>query len=197
MKRIPIPKDAKILVELGAKQPEETAYNASSPFQLLWVITNGTIQRKFLWVTIRKTGIYVAFGGPGNVHTSYHTDGEFHWKLGDITQDLGRKPPLPSIPQPILLQSAMAVISDDVLDGFQLTAFDDTPVDRVIYVDNRMLPTSVYYQVWAVPPFKHGDVPLMIEDPAHIHFCTHTHPWLVVIIYEQGSRNRNETWGRP
>lgn len=188
MNRIPIPKDAKILVELGAKQPKETEYNAFTPFQLLLVITNGVIQRKFLWVILRKTGIYVAFGGPGNIHTSYHTDGEFHWKVGDIIQDLGRKPPLPNIATPILLQGATAGISNDVLDRFELTEFCDTPVDRVIYIDNRKLPNSVYYQVWAVPPFMHGDVPLMIDEPAHIHFCTHTHPWIMVVVYEQGSR---------
>ena len=170
----------------------QTEYNTFSPFQLLWVITNGTIQRKFLWITIRKTGIYVAFGGPGNIHTSYHTDGQFHWKLNDIIQDLGRKPPLPRIPEPILIQNATTVISNDALERFQLTSFDDSPVNSLVYMDNRMLPNAVNYHIWAVPPFKHGDVPLMIDSPAHIHLCTHTNPWIEVIIYEQGSRNSNE-----
>jgi hypothetical protein len=192
MNRIPIPKGAKILVELGAEQPQQTAYNASSPFQLLWVITNGIIQRKFLWITVRKTGIYVAFGGPGNIHTSYHMDGKFHWKVNNITQNLGCNPPLPSIPGPILIQSATAAISDDALDRFKLTIFDDSPVNSLIYIDNRILPNAVYYHVWVVPPFKHGDVPLITKDPAHIHLCTHTNPWIEVIIYEQRSRNSNE-----
>jgi len=187
MNRIPIPKVAKLLVELGSK-PRETEYDASEPFQLLLVITNGLVQRKFLWITLRKTGIYVAFGGPGSVHTSYHTDGNFHWKVGNIAQDLDRKPPLPNIATPILLQSATAGISNDVLDKFELTEFNDISVDRVIYLDNRKLPNSVYYQIWAVPPFMHGDVPLMIDEPAHVHFCTHTQPWLMAIIYEQGVR---------
>lgn len=187
MNRIPIPKGAKILVELGTEQPQQAAYNNTSPFQLLWVITNGTIQRKFLWITVRKTGIYVAFGGPGNIHTSYHTDGQFHWKMNDISQELGRRQPLPNLTEPILIQSATTAISNDVLERFELTIFDASPVNSVIYMDNRMLPHAVYYHVWVVPPFKHGDVPLMIDDPAHIHLCTHTNPWIEVIIYEAGT----------
>jgi len=192
MNRIPIPKDTKILVEVGAELPQKTAYDAFEPYRLLCLVTNGRIQRKFLWVTLRKTGIYVAFGGPGNVHTSYHTDGEFHWKLNSITHELDRKPPLPNIPEPILIQSATTKISNEVIERFEFTIFDDSPVDSVLYMDNRILPSTVYYHVWAVPPFKHGEVPLMIDDPADIHICTHTNPWLMVIIYEQKLRNINE-----
>jgi hypothetical protein len=42
--------------------------------------------------------------------------------------------------------------------------------------------------VWAVPPFRDGDVPLLTVHPAHIHVVTHTNPWIQVVIYEQGQR---------
>jgi hypothetical protein len=82
-------------------------------------------------------------------------------------------------------------VTDDTLDRFDLTSFEDGPVDRVIYLDNRMLPEALHYDVWAVPPFKHGTVPLMTDYPAQIHITTHTIPWLEVIIYEQGPRRGN------
>jgi hypothetical protein len=80
MNRAQIPPNSRIYVELGSKYPTEVDYDPIAPFTILWVVTNGEIRRKFLWVTIRKSGIYVADGGPDNFHTSYHTDGRFHWK---------------------------------------------------------------------------------------------------------------------
>jgi hypothetical protein len=96
---------------------------------------------------------------------------------------------LPDIGKPVLIQSATTTITDEVLDRFDLTSFEDSLVDRVIYLDNRMLPEAVYYHVWVVPPFRHGEVPLMTNHPAHIHVITHTNPWLDVVICEQGKRD--------
>jgi hypothetical protein len=188
MTRAKIPQDAKILIELGKSRPEKVSYDTFRPFKILWVLTNGRETRNYLWVTIRKSGIYCAFGGPGNIHTSYHSDGKFHWKVGEHTEDLGKKPPLPNIPAPILIQNSTTVITDEALETFQLTNFQNQPVDRVIYLDNRMLPEAVCYDIWLVPPFRHCDVPLLIDWPAHIHIITHTNPWIQAIIYEQGKR---------
>lgn len=188
MPRAKVPKQARILVEVGSSRPEEVAYDPFGPFRILWVVTNGRTRRNFLWVTVRRTGIYVAFGGPGHAHTSYHVDGRFHWKANGRTVELEQKPPLPEIEKPILIQSATTVITDDVLRRFELTRFADRPVDRVVYLDNRVLPEAIYYHVWAVPPFHHGAVPLLTDHPAHIHVVTHTNPWIQVVIYEQGQR---------
>jgi len=172
MTRAKIPHDANILVEVGTNHPKEVAYDPFGPFKILWVVTNGDVCRNFLWITVRKSGIYVAFGGLGDLHTSYHADGIFHWKAGEHTIKLDRKPPLPDIPEPVLVQSATSVINDEALDRFELTNFTDKPVDRVVYLDNRMLPEAIYYHVWAVPPFQYGIVPLLTVHPAHIHVTT-------------------------
>ncbi|MGO8762201.1 MAG: hypothetical protein ACLP2P_15880 [Desulfobaccales bacterium] len=188
MNRAKVPQDSKILVELGSKYPTEVAYDPFIPFEILWVITNGQVHRKFLWIAIRKSGIYVADGTPFNFHTSYHADGRFHWKSKKYKQILNNKPPLPNIPEPIIIQTATTSITDDSLDFFGLANFEDRLVDKILYLDNRMLPEWIYYDVWAVPPFRHGDVPLHTNNPAHIHIITHTNPWIEVIIYEQGKR---------
>lgn len=191
MKRARVPKDARIFFEVGTDHPSEVDYDPFEPFKILWVVTNGKVRRNFLWVTIRKTGIYVAFGGSGNMHTSYHTDGTLHWKSKDHAEKFEQRPPLPNIPGPVLIQSGTTVIANEAFNAFKLTTFEDKPVDRVIYLDNRMLPEAVYYHVWAVPPFMHGEVPLLTKHPAHIHVITHTNPWIEVVIYEQGKRKRN------
>jgi hypothetical protein len=191
MNQASIPPEAAILVEVGSHRPHKVAFDAFGPFKILWVITNGTIRRNFLWITLRKTGIYVAFGGPIHMHTSYHTDGSFHWKVDDHVVEFGQRPSLPDIPEPVLIQSGSTFVTDETLDRFDLTSFEDGLVDRVIYLDNRMLPEALHYDVWAVPPFKHGTVPLMTDYPAQIHITTHTIPWLEVIIYEQGPRRGN------
>ena len=175
-------------MEVGRSRPTHCEFDAFSPFQILWVITNGTTQRNFLWITMRKTGLYVAFGRPGLMHTSYHSDGRFQWKSEQHTTRFENRPPLGKIQAPILVQSSTTGIADDALNLFQLPSFEDKPVDKVVYLDNRMLPEAVFYQVWAVPPFRHGEVPLTTDNPAHIHVVTHTNPWIAVIIYEQGTR---------
>jgi len=99
-----------------------------------------------------------------------------------------QRPPLGTLREPVLIQNASAQITDNVLEAFELAKFRDTPVDKVIYLDNRMLPDWISYEVWAVPPFLHGFVPLHTDWPAQIHLVTHTIPWVEVIIYEQGKR---------
>jgi hypothetical protein len=188
MSRALVPKDAKIYVELGTKYPTEVDYDPFIPFEILWVITNGKLHRKFLWVTIRKTGINVADGTPFNFHTSYHTDGTFHWKIKDHKTTFDKRPPLHNINEPVIIQTASTSITDGSLDRFGLTNFEGRLVDKILYLDNRMLPDWIYYHVWAVPPFRHGDVPLHTDNPAHIHIITHTNPWIEVIIYENGKR---------
>ena len=155
---------------------------------MLWVVTNGSVQRQLLWVAARKTGIYVAHGGPGGIHTTYHVDGTFHLKIVGHKESLEKRPPLPDIEEPVLVQSATMVINDEALARFDLKEFTDKPVGTVVYLDNRMLPEAIYYHVWAVPSFEHGKVPLLTEHPARIHVITHTVPWIEVIIYEQGKR---------
>lgn len=186
--RAKVPKEASILVEVGTRRPIEVAYDPLGPFRMLWVVTNGKVRRNFLWLTVRKTCIYVAFGGPGGAHTSYHADGRFHWKVQGDPVHLDQKPSLPNLHEPVLIQSATTVISDEALRRFDLTRFVDRPVDRIVYLDNRVLPDAICYHVWVVPPFHHGAVPLLTVHPAHIHVVTHTNPWMQVVIYEQGRR---------
>lgn len=188
MHRAQVPHNARIYVELGTEYPSKVAYDPFVPFEVLWVITNGQVRRKFLWVAVRRSGIYVADGTPINFHTSYHTDGRFHWKSKKHIKVFDNKPPLPNISEPIIIQTASTSITDDSLDFFGLADFEDRLVDKILYLDNRRLPDWIYYQVWAVPPFRHGDVPLFTDKPAHINIITHTNPWIEVIIYEDGKR---------
>jgi hypothetical protein len=183
-----VPPDASILVEMGTSRPELVGFKALVPFRMLWVITNGVAQSNFLWLTLRKTGFYVAFGGPGHSHTSYHSDGRCHWRSDDHNQELDPLPPLPYLRKPVPVQNATAVVTDEAIAAFRLKRFRDDPVDRVVYLDNRKLPEAIHYHVWLVPPFQHGQVPLHTDRPAHIHIVTHTIPWIQVIIYEQRKR---------
>lgn len=189
MNRAKVPQNSNVLVELGTKYPTEVDYDPFVPFEILWVIRNGQVRKKFLWIAIRKSGIYVADGTPFNFNTSYHNDGSFHWKIKKHKQVFDKRPPLPDIPKPIPIQTASTSITDDYLNSFAFANFEDRLVNKIIYLDNRMLPDWINYDVWAVPPFRHGEVPLHTDNPAHIHIITHTNPWIEVIIYEKGKRN--------
>jgi hypothetical protein len=189
VKRASIPQNAKLYVELGTRRPETVSYDPILPFEMFWVVTNGKIRRKFLWVTYRKTGIYVASGMPESSHTSYHTDGTFHWKTSkNHVLSKQQKSPLDKIQQPVLIQNGATSITDEALELFEMREFKDHPVDSVLYLDNRVLPESIAYHVYAVPPFQHGDIHLMIDWPASLHVVTQTNPWIAVVIYEQTNR---------
>jgi hypothetical protein len=168
----------------------ETTWPARSPFEILCVITNGTLQRKFLWVARRRSGIYVASGDPNHLHTSYHQDGRLHWKSAKhkVLVPLGQREPLAALTRPALVQNATVVISDRVLGRFDLANFKDEPVDQVIYLDNRLLPEAISYEVWAIPRIGDSEVFGYPEWPSQAHVVFHTDPWLLFIVQEQGSR---------
>jgi hypothetical protein len=188
VKRASIPADAKVLVELGTKRPDLVPYDPLVPFEMLWVVTNGKIRRKFLWVTFRNTGIYVASGSPESLHTSYHTDGTLHWKRKDDVFSSQKRDPLEQLKEPVLIQSGTTSIANDALEAFEMREFRDHPVDSVLYLDNRVLPQYICHHVYAVPPFRHGDIHLINDWPASFHLVTHTNPWIAVVIYEQTER---------
>jgi len=188
MQKSKVPPGANVYVELGNKLPREVNYLPTIPYRLCWIITNGVIRKRFLWIVVRKTGIYVALGMPDGIHTSYHNDGRFQWRSKELSIDERFKcrPPLDKLDKPILIQNATSSIDDSILDGFDLSNFsEDELINEIIYLDNRALPQTIYYEVWAVPPFLHSQVSLHTDSPAHLHMVTHTNPWILVLIYDQ------------
>jgi hypothetical protein len=185
--RARVPDDARISFEVGTQRPEETSYLSVEPFEMLWVVTNGVSRRNLFRIKLNKTGLYVSLSRDGNIHSSYHSDGNCHWKSAyHETIELPTRPTLQEITKPQLIGNGTIAITDDVLNAFELTEFEDKAVDRVVYLDNRKLPPTIAYEVWAVPPFKHAEVALRTDFPAHIHVVTHTVPWIEVVVYEQG-----------
>jgi hypothetical protein len=45
-----VPHDAKIYAESGATVPTEMTFDSFAPFKILWVVTNGRVQRNLLWI---------------------------------------------------------------------------------------------------------------------------------------------------
>ncbi|PSH04316.1 MAG: hypothetical protein CXZ00_08150 [Acidobacteria bacterium] len=189
VERAKIPADAKILIELGCKRPDAVPYDPIVPFEMLWVVTNGKIRRKFLWVTYRNTGIYVALGTPNSSHASYHSDGTYHWKTstGQVIAEQ-RRQAFGQLSEPVVIQNGTVKIQDDALENFEMREFQDHPVDSVLYLDNRVLPPYIAFHVYAVPPFRQGDIPLINDWPASLHIVTQTNPWIAVVLYEQTNR---------
>jgi hypothetical protein len=188
IKRAKIPKNAKVLTELGTKRPDAVPYDPVVPFEMLWVVTNGSIRKNFLWIAFRNSGIYVASGGSGSHHTSYHSDGRLHSKTNKQVWFSRQERSWEQLQQPLLIQNSTSSIADDALEAFELRHFRDHPVDSVLYLDNRVLPRYISYHVYAVPPFRHGDIHLINDWPASFHMVTHTNPWIAVVIYEQTHR---------
>jgi hypothetical protein len=154
-------------------------------FKVCFVITNGIIRKKFLWISRRKSGFYIAFATPGGIHQSYHQDGKSHMKVGksEKVSDLANRPPLDSIVDAHFVTSGGFLINDDALDLLQLPEFKDEQIDRVIYLDNRLL-KGVSFQIWLVEPWKQAQVPLIMDKRAHMHLFTHTQPWLAIVLYD-------------
>jgi hypothetical protein len=198
-----VPPEVPLLIEVGSPRPTETSFDSQGPFEILWVLTNGVVQRCFLRITIRKTGIYVSHGGDlGDFHTSRHADGRTWWRFRPkegkkLTHGLGKRKPIAELAEPELIENATISIDDDTMTLFAVTEFQERHrPDSIIFLDTRVLSGALAYQVWAVPPFAHGKVPLMTDWRAQLHLVTHTVPWLMVVIYEQGERPKVVANGR-
>jgi|ERR1039458_3539349 hypothetical protein len=179
MVRARVPTDANVWVELGSQKPAEAGFEARCPFSICWVLTNGAKRVKFLWINRRETGVYVASTLPGGVHESYHSDGTRHLRSqSGLDMPMGKGPALDSISGYVALRNASIDISSDLLD--MSAEFQDEPLDKVIYLDNRSFGPWVYVTVYLVEPFKHAAVPLHTEYPSFIYLITHTAPWILV-----------------
>lgn len=153
-------------------------------YRVCFVVTNGKRRRKFLWITRRTSGLYIAFAGPGAMHQSYHRDGKSHWKLnGQKLHDVNNLPPLDSVKGVVHVTNASFRISDDVLDGFEFPDFNDEPVDELVYIDNRRI-AGVNFSVSLVEPWDHAQLPIFRDYPSQIHLTTHTNPWLAVVLHD-------------
>lgn len=192
MNRARIPREAKILVEVGTSRPKETLYDAQLPFSICWVITDGTHRWKYLWIIRRKSGVYVAHTLPGGFHESYHADGTHHWKKEDgTTIPLSKGLPLDQLKAYVTLGTSSADIRSQTLVSMGLSEFADEAVDKLIYLDSRTFGPHAHTQIHLVEPFRHGEVPLHVDRPCHYFLVNHTIPWILVTI--SGDPNRTAT----
>ena len=162
--RARIPPDVPLMVEVGTQRPSEVCYEAKLPHSILILITNGRIRRKFIYITRRKSGIYVARGHEGGFHESYHAVGKRHWKGSGINEETGLEedfgyklpsgPPLENITGYVTLQNATTVVANRALRGYARFKERDGPYDKIVYLDNRSLPEAVSYDVMLVEPLR-------------------------------------------
>lgn len=198
--RARVPKDVPLLVELGSRRPGEVAFEAKTPYNLVIVITNGKIKRKFLHINRRASGMYVAHGMPGGLHESYHSDGKRHYKGKGIDEKTGNEKkfihklpagvPLDRLTGFVRMQNATAAVSDRALKGYARFLDSEGPFDRVVYLDNRSLPEAINYEVILVEPFRHATIPFLTDWPVHLQLFTRCLPWIALLIYEQWPKQK-------
>ena len=192
MVRARVPPDAKVWVELGTQKPSETSYEARCPFSICWVIANGAKRHKFLWITRRDSGVYVASTLSGGFHESYHPDGTRHLRgQNGLDIPMGKGPPLDAITDYVSLRNGSIDISSQLLD--MSTEFQDEVINKVIYLDNRSFGPWVYFTVYLVEPFKHATVPVHTEYPSFIYLITHTTPWILVSMSDGSATTAGST----
>jgi hypothetical protein len=154
------------------------------PFSVCWVITDGKRRWKYLLINRRKSGIYVAMGLKGGIHSSYHADGTRHWKIGRKTiSKLGNGPPLEEVKGCIQIASSGSTIETKALGDY--AEFKDETADKIIYIDNRTFGPGVGASVYMVEPFAHGQIPLHTDQPSFFYLITHTVPWIAVVLTDQ------------
>jgi len=196
-----VPTGVPVLVELGKKPPLTTDYQAKTPYKILIVITNGKTKRKFLHITRRKSGVYIAHGYPGGFHESYHSDGTRHikgegknqlkQKYEKFTWSLKKRSPLDTLHGFVRMRNATASISNRALRGYARFRDSDGPFNKIVYLDTRTLPESINYEVVLVQPFLHSKIPLILTWPCYFQLFTHCLPWIALIIYEQWPQVKN------
>jgi hypothetical protein len=182
MTRALLPSDARAWLELGTSRPSHVAFEARIPFSVCWAVTDGKKQYSYLWITRRKTGVYVASATEGGSHHSYHSNGHQHIKSGrGKVMNLASGPPLDQIRGYVSLGTRSSSIATEALEAIG-GRFPTRPANKVILLDNRLFGPWVYSHIYLVEPFRHGEVPLGIDHPSFVYVVTHTVPWFVVVI---------------
>ncbi len=164
-----------------------TAVSRTRPFRLIVVLTDGRISKRFLVLTWRPDGIYLATLDEryGALHTSYHQDGTFHFRAPRVPG-----PDPPSIKRPAFtevrgffqLHFASFGTTRPQLERLSDLQAEDRP-ERLVPVDLHQLPGRLSCSVFILEPGYDGPPPPKLGNLIHEALISETMPWILLHVY--------------
>jgi len=154
------------------------------------IATDGSIQRRVLWLDMQKNGIYIGLCRENvDVHISYHADGNLFQTVGGRSEKITSGSPLKWF-RGISAIASFAFPSDtsQVSD----VSYDLKQLDGVVYVDSRSFSSSHIGCIVVLLEPKRFDlinslftfsVPI-----SELHLFTRFKPWFLLYLYEVTNR---------
>jgi len=156
------------------------------------IITDGVSQRRVIWVSIKKNGIYsfFTFGGNGN-HSSYHKDGSLWRTFNGIRQRIAQFQPLNSFKGSHQL-SSMA-FTTEMSGSPAAPPYVMKKLDSAVYIDVRPYvkkKLDIGVNLTLLEPERYSSLQGIKSFAREIHLYPCFNPWLVITIYESDSQRR-------
>jgi hypothetical protein len=150
------------------------------------VATDGTIQKRVLWLDMRKNGIYAGLCRENiDVHISYHADGNVFQTVMGKSEKITSLMPLKDF-RGISAIASFAFSSD--ISQVSDVPYDLKQLDGVIYVDSRSFSSShIGCNVVLLEPKRFDLINSLFTFPVPIsefHLFTKFKPWILIYLYE-------------
>jgi hypothetical protein len=162
------------------------------------IATDGTTQRKILWIDAKQNGVYLGFCHQGrDTHTSYHRDGNVFSTINGKPDRMVQRQPLATFKntQPL----ASFGFDSDIRTSVGVH-YDLKQVDALVYLDMRPLQKKRGYVNCVVDLLEPERFDLLndlakLPGLKQIQIFTDYRPWIVVSILciRRANISKNET----
>lgn len=147
------------------------------------IATNGTVQKRIIWISISPKGVYYDFVRVGeDSHTSFHRDGSLWVTRNGATDKIAQFEPLDKFKGSHQL-SGFSFAQD--ITKLRAVEYEMKKLSAIVLIDTRTYSSKTHIgcNVTLVEP-KRYDLLAGIESFAYeIHLYTRFTPWLVISIY--------------
>lgn len=154
------------------------------------VATDGTMQKRVLWLDMQENGIYAGLCRENiDVHISYHADGNVFQTVMGKSEKITSGLPLKDF-RHISAIASFAFPSD--ISQVSDVSYDLKQLNGVVYVDSRSFSSNhIGCNVILLEPKRFDLINSLFTFPvliSELHLFTKFKPWVLIYLYEVTNR---------
>lgn len=160
------------------------------------IVTDGTTQRRVIWVSITPLGIYYSYAlkttDQGGYHTSYHKDGSVWVTRNGVTKKIAQHQPFKSFKGKYYLWNMG--LSTVIGQAEAAPLYKMKKLDSAIHIDVRPYKKNhvgIGIRMILLEPKKYSMLKGIEPAAKEIHVYPGFEPWFAIIVYETDLPPRN------
>lgn len=153
------------------------------------IVTDGTLQRRVIWISITPNGIYYSYAlkttEQGGHHRSYHKDGSVWVTQKGVPKRLAQHQPFKSFRGKLYLWNM--VLSNVIGEVEAAPPYKMRKLDSAIHIDVRPYKKKnlgIGIRMILLEPKKYSLLEGMESTAREIHVYPVFQPWFAIIVYE-------------